>query len=210
VGIASQIHAIGDAAVRAVLSAFDEAAPAELPLMRRVEHAQLVHRDDVPRFAALRVAASIQPVHLRTDAEGARRSWGTRAERAFALADLWRSGALLAFGTDAPVEPPDPWPGIAIAVSRRDASWGDAPPFAPAQALPLESALRAATVGPAMTAGEGGRRGRLVPGAAADLVVLPADVLDEPVRAGGALATARPLLTLLDGEETWRDPAFDA
>ena len=122
-GIATQIHGIGDAAVRAALDAL---APTvgSTPLMPRVEHVQLVAEADVGRFAELGIAASMQPVHVRSDAAKARRLWGPRAEaRAYALAAIERTGAVLAVGTDAPVEPVNPWPGIACAVTRLAPDW---------------------------------------------------------------------------------------
>ena len=86
-----------------------------------------------------------------------------------------------------------------MAVTRRDASWpAEMPPFGPSEALTLERAIRAACVAPAVTAGERDR-GRLVPGQRADLVVLPIEALTEPVEPGGALASARPRLVLVDG-----------
>ena len=202
-GIVSQIHAIGDAAVRVALDVLERAggSAAGAGIMRRIEHAQMIAPDDVHRFASAGIAASVQPVHLRTDAPGARRAWGERAEReAFAWTAIVADGGVLAFGTDAPVEPFDPWPGIAIAVARADASWGrDAGPFGPHEALSLARALRAACVDPAISAGEMDR-GRLTVGQRADVVVLPAAALDEPVVPGGPLATARPDMVLVDGE----------
>ena len=116
------------------------------------------------------------------------------------MRSLLDSGAVVAFGTDAPVEPIDPWPGLALAVTRVDGTWpAGAPPFGPDEAISLEKALRAATLGPAETTREVDR-GRLVPGQRADLVVLPIAALTEPVEPGGALATARPRLVLIDGE----------
>jgi predicted amidohydrolase YtcJ len=197
-GIATQIHAIGDAAVRAGLDALAPTA-AGVPLMPRLEHVQLCHPDDRPRFAALGIAASVQPVHLRDDAAAARRDWGSRAETAgYAWRSLLEAGAVLPFGTDAPVEPVDPWPGIAISVLRRDPSWGpEADPFGPAEALSLDAALRAATVAPALTVRDP-LGGRLVVGAPADLIVLP----PAPREAGEAVAsfaTVRPRLVLVGG-----------
>ncbi len=199
-GIATQIHAIGDAAVRAALDALAPTVGAT-PLMPRVEHVQLVADADVPRFAALGIAASMQPVHVRSDTAKARRLWGTRAEaRAYALDAVRRTGAVLAAGTDAPVEPADPWPGVACAVTRAAPDWepGTAP-FGPQNALDLWGSLRSWCIGPAVSAGERDR-GRLVPGQRADLVVLSASALDEPVAVGGALWNARPRLVLVDGE----------
>ena len=148
-GIATQIHGIGDAAVRAALDAL---APTVglTPLMPRVEHVQLVSAADIPRFAALGIAASMQPVHVRSDAGKARRLWGARAEeRGYALGALAGSGAVVPTGTDAPVEPVDPWPGLACAVTRSAPSWpAGTPRFGPANALGLWRAIRAACVDP--------------------------------------------------------------
>jgi predicted amidohydrolase YtcJ len=198
-GIATIIHAIGDWGVRAALDALEPTA-GSLPLMPRLEHVQLLHPADRPRFAKVGIAASVQPIHLRADAAAARRLWGKRAEsNGYTWRTIADTGAVVAFGTDAPVEPIDPWPGLAMAVTRRDPSWGpDAAPFGPEEALSLERALRAACVAPAVTAGERDR-GRLVPGQRADLVVVPIEALTEPVVPGGALATARPRLVLVDG-----------
>ena len=198
-GIATKIHAIGDAAVRTSLDVLGPTA-STVKLMPRLEHVQLCDPADRTRFAALGVAASVQPVHLREDADTARRDWGARAE---ANAYTWRSlvdaGAVVAFGTDAPVEPIDPWPGIAMSVLRRDPSWGaDAAAYGAHEALTLEQALRAATVGPHLAAKDP-LGGRLVPGSRADLIVLPAAPREGGERAA-AFAEVRPRLVLLDGE----------
>ena len=199
-GIASQVHAIGDAAARAALDAL-EPTVGRVALMPRVEHVQLLHPDDLPRFAAGGIAASVQPVHLRDDAATARRDWGERAEAwGYPWQSLLGSGAVLAFGTDAPVEPIDPWPGIAMAVLRRHPGWGsDVPAFGPDEALTLEQALRAATIGPPTTAREPDR-GRLVPGARADLIVLPASPRESVEDASRGFAAVRPRLVMIDGE----------
>ncbi len=201
-GIATMIHAIGDAACRSALDALAPTA-SRVPFMPRLEHVQLLDAADRARFKAHGVAASVQPVHLREDAATARRDWGSRAE---ANGYTWRSlldaGATLAFGSDAPVEPADPWPGIAVAVLRRDPSWGrDAEPYGPAEALTLEEALRAATVGVAATAKDP-LGGRLIPGSPADLIVLPAAPResDNASERAAAFAEVRPRLVILGGE----------
>lgn len=199
-GIATQIHGIGDAAVRAALDVLADTVGAT-PLMPRVEHTQLVAADDIPRFAALGIAASMQPVHVRSDAAKARRLWGARGEAGgYALGALVRSGAVVAAGTDAPVEPIDPWTGVACAVTRSAPDWlAGTPPFGPGNALDLWTSLRSWCVAPAVTAGERDR-GRLTVGHRADVVVLPAAAMGEPVEVGGALWNARPRLVLVDGE----------
>jgi predicted amidohydrolase YtcJ len=198
-GIATQIHATGDAAVRAALDALAPTA-GRLPFMPRIEHAQLVDPADRPRFAAAGIAASVQPAHLGTDAAQARRLWGDRAEQnGYAWGSIAAAGAVIAFGTDAPVEPFDPWPGIALAVRREDPRWpAGTPAYAPSEALTLDRALRAACVDPATSAGETDR-GRLTVGQRADVAIIPADAVDEPVEPGGALATVRPSIVIVDG-----------
>ena len=199
-GIATIIHAIGDAAVRVSLDILGPTV-GRTPLVPRLEHVQLVADSDLGRFAALGVAASVQPVHVRSDAEKARYIWGPRAEaRGYPFGRLARSGALVSFGTDAPVEPIDPWPGIACAVTRAAPDWpAGTAPFGPLDAMSLARALRSACLVPALTAGERDR-GRLVAGHRADLVTVPAAALAEPVEVGGALWHARPDRVLLDGE----------
>ena len=193
-GIATQIHGIGDAAVRAALDAFEPEATRGLPLRARIEHAQLVDPVDLERFGRLGIVASIQPVHLRGDAAQARASWGPRAERSsYAWGSLLRHGATLAFGTDAPVESIDPWPGLAMAIDRRWAGWpGDVTAFGPSEALSLDEALRGACLGPAQAEGSVDR-GRLVAGQRADVVVIPARFPDS------ILASTQPRLVLIDG-----------
>jgi predicted amidohydrolase YtcJ len=198
-GITAQVHAIGDAAVRAALDVLEPTARST-PFMPRVEHVQLLDAADRGRFAAGGIAASVQPIHLGSDAAQACRLWGARAESSgYTWASIAATGAVLAFGTDAPVEPYDPWPGIALAVTRQDPRWpAGTPPFGPHEALPLERAIRSACLDPAISARETDR-GRLTVGQRADLVVLPLAAMLEPVEPGGALATARPSMVVMDG-----------
>jgi predicted amidohydrolase YtcJ len=199
-GIATQIHAIGDRSCRASLDALVPTS-GKAPLMPRLEHVQLLHPDDRPRFAQSGIAASIQPIHVRADAAVARRLWGDRAETSgYPMRSLLEAGAILAFGTDAPVEPIDPWPGLSMAVTRIDGSWpAGSLPFGPDERVTIEQALRAACLAPAVIAGELDR-GRLIPGQRADLIVIPTEAITNPVIPGGALATARPRLVMIDGE----------
>ena len=208
-GIAVQIHGIGDAAVRSALDILEQLPSPADGIHHRVEHAQLVHPADVARFGAAGIVASVQPVHLVADAPVARTAWGDRIRWSFPIHSLASGGALIAFGTDAPVESPDPWPGIAIAVTRASATWaaGESAIYA-SESIDLARAIRAACLDPALTAGEADR-GRLVSGHRADLVVVPAEMLDDDAVAAGALDRARPLATLLDGEVVYRDARFD-
>ncbi|HEV7604664.1 MAG TPA: amidohydrolase family protein, partial [Candidatus Limnocylindrales bacterium] len=198
-GIATQIHAIGDAAVRAALGILAPSAR-RVPFMPRIEHVQLLDPADRGRFAAGGIAASVQPAHLGTDVAQARLLWGARAESAaYSWGSIAATAAVLAFGTDSPVEPFDPWPGVALAVRREDPRWpAGTAPLSPDQALSLDRAIRAACVDPVSSTRETDR-GRLTPGQRADVVIIPAACLDEPVEPGGALANTRPSIVLIDG-----------
>ena len=199
-GIATTIHAIGDAAIRAALDVLTPFAETS-PLMPRIEHVQMLHPDDRPRFAAAGIAASVQPVHLGSDAITARKVWGDRAEiEGYTWKAIADTGAVMPFGTDAPVESYDPWPGLALAVRRDDPRWpSGTPTFAPEQSLTLDRALRANCIDGAVSARETDR-GRLTVGQRADIVVIPAASIDEPVTPGGSLSTTRPEMVLMDGK----------
>src|SRR5256884_1623747 len=167
-GLPVAVHAIGDLANREALDAFEETRDLWQPLglRPRIEHAQLLTWEDVPRFAELGVAASVQFSHAPSDAEIADRIWPGMTDRAYAYRSLWDAGALVANGSDAPIEELDPWAGVVAAVSR---AWH------PEQKLTLDEALQATTVNPAWLARDERRRGKLLPGYLADLVVLDRD-----------------------------------
>ncbi len=205
-GISVTIHAIGDRAVRDALDAFEAcgaAAIAALPLPPRIEHVQLLHPDDLPRFAALGVAASMQPQHCVTDAEAARKAWGSRCESSYPWRSLLSRGARLAFGSDAPVEPPEPWLGLHAAVTRTRADGSPAGGFTPHECLTLDEALSAYTVGAARLAAMERRQGVLRAGAQGDLVVWDRDLHTIPAT---ELQFARPAVTVLGGEIVYESP----
>jgi predicted amidohydrolase YtcJ len=195
-GFSVAIHAIGDAAVRHALDAIERhhAALAGLPLPPRIEHVQLLHAEDVERFAALGVAASMQPQHATTDAPVAKRAWGARCALAYPWRTLLAAGARLALGSDAPVEPPCARLGLAAAVGRVGA---DSVPFEWGQRLTLDEALTGYTQAACALAAGGLGSGKLEPGAPADLVVWDRDLHGV---APGDLAAARPRFTALAGE----------
>jgi predicted amidohydrolase YtcJ len=204
-GFSVAIHAIGDAAVRHALDAIERhrLAVARLLLAPRIEHVQLLHPDDLPRFAALGVAASMQPQHVTTDAPVARRAWGARCALAYPWRALLAAGVRLALGSDAPVEPPCARLGLAAAVARVGA---DGEAFESGQRLTLDEALTGYTEAACALAAGGLGSGRLEPGAPADLVVWDRDLhRARPLE----LAAARPRLTALAGEIVY-DSRFDA
>jgi predicted amidohydrolase YtcJ len=167
------VHAIGDAANRAALDAFEATADDWRPLglRQRIEHAQLLDPAELPRFAALGVAASVQFSHAPSDRDLADRVWEGHAG-AYAYRSLQDAGARLANGSDAPVEELDPLKGIAAGVLR---TLDERPAWRPEQALTVDAALRSTCVEPAWLARDEHRRGTLTPGKLADLVVLDGD-----------------------------------
>ncbi len=169
-------HAIGDAAVRLLLDTYEATAPAwrAAGLRPRVEHAQHVHPDDVARLGALGVVASMQPLHLTFDAPTIHERLRDRETRAYPIRSLARAGAILAFGSDTPVAPPDVVASLRAAVDR---SGLGGLRVAPDEAIDAETAVRAYTLGAAAAIGREARSGVLRRGADADLVAWSADPL---------------------------------
>ena len=157
------------------MDAFERAAPraAETP-PDRIEHLQLVRPADLPRLATRDITASMQPVHCAADRPMAEECWADRLGDAYPVAALRAAGARLAFGSDAPIESPNPWTGIFAAVHRRFPRDGT-PDWQAQQAIGLEAALSAYTLAAAVSAGLADE-GHLRPGAHADLAVLNVDV----------------------------------
>jgi predicted amidohydrolase YtcJ len=199
------VHAIGDRANREALDAFEATRDvwAPLGLRHRVEHAQCVHAADLPRFAALGVACSVQFSHAPSDRDLAERYWGDRLEQAYAFRSLLASGAIVANGSDAPVEELDPLAGIAAGVRR---TIDERPAWRPDEAVTVEQALQAATVAPVWLAGDERRRGTLVPGRLADLVVLDRDPVTCPAEELGEIEV---VATMVGGRWVHNPPPWD-
>ncbi|MEO0652179.1 MAG: amidohydrolase, partial [Planctomycetota bacterium] len=196
-GLQPAVHAIGDRANRTLLDWYGALSPEQRGALRpRVEHAQHLDPEDVPRFAELGVVASMQPLHKADDGRYAQARLGPeRCESSYAFRDLLDSGAVLAFGSDWPVVSCDPWRGIAAAVTGRTL---DGARFTPEQSLTVEEALRAYTTGAAHALHSERFSGRLTPGYVADLVVLDDDVL--AARTHAEIVGTRVRATLLDGD----------
>lgn len=201
-GIGLALHAIGDRAVATALDAVEAAEPrtAGVPL-DRIEHVQLVRSSDAARFASLGVVASVQPIHAAADRDLVEAAWGDRLGDAYAWRTLASAGALLAAGSDAPVESVNPWLGIFSAVHRRLPGDGRGD-WRAAQALSFAEALAAYTLGPARALGAADE-GHLRIGARADLAVLSVG-LERLLRVDTALADVRSDMTLVDGREVHR------
>jgi hypothetical protein len=203
-GFPVAVHAIGDRANRDALDAFEETREAWQPLglRQRIEHAQLLATEDVGRFAELGLAASVQFSHAPSDRDLADRFWPDKTEGAYAFRSLWDSGAVLANGSDAPIEELDPLLGIRAGVLR---TLDGRPPWHGEQALTVEQALEATTVNPAWLARDERRRGKLIPGFLADLVVLDRDPVTCPPE---ELEDVRVVATMLNGAWVHNPPPW--
>ena len=177
------VHAIGDRANRMVLDAFQRAlsvVPSGDPRFR-IEHAQILSPDDIPRFGRLGILASMQPVHATSDMPWVPARIGEeRLPGAYAWRSLLDSSARLAFGSDAPVENWNPFEGLFAAVTRQDHDLRPEGGWLPEQRLSREEALRAYTLGGAYAAFEEKEKGTVTPGKLADLVVLDRDFFEVP------------------------------
>jgi predicted amidohydrolase YtcJ len=205
-GFSLAVHAIGDGANRLVLDGFHRLRAYErehhLPWRRhRLEHVQLIHPDDAPRLAEAGLVASMQPIHALSDMEMAIQLLGERPLVAYGWRTQLRHGARLAFGSDAPVESPNPFLGVYAAVTRRRRDGYPAPQgWHPEERLTVAEALVAYTQGPAWAAGWEDCLGRLAPGYLADLIVLETDPF---VCAPEALASLQPVATMVGGSWVW-------
>jgi predicted amidohydrolase YtcJ len=198
------VHAIGDRANRNALDAFEQTADEWRPLglRHRIEHAQCLAPEDVERFARIGVASSVQFSHAPSDRDLAERLWPERLDGAYAWRSLLDSGAVLANGSDAPIEELDPLGGIRAGVLR---TLDDRPAWRPDQAVTVEEALHATCVAPAWLAGDERRRGKLLPGYLADLVVLDRDPVTCPP---GELSEVQVVATMVGGRWLHNPPPW--
>jgi predicted amidohydrolase YtcJ len=193
------VHAIGDAANKAALDAFERSREAWQPrgLRQRIEHAQCLAPEDVPRFGELGIVASVQFTHAPSDEQLAKRFWPDRLEGTYSFRSLLESGAVLANGSDAPIEELEPWAGVVAVVLDH---WRED------QKLTLAQALHAICVAPAWLSHDERARGTLVPGRYADLVVLDRDPFAcEPEE----LREVQVVATMLGGRWTHNPPPWD-
>jgi len=209
-GLSLAIHAIGDRANHEVLNALtqlraveNQVSPNKSPLRHRIEHVQVVHPDDAGRLAQMGIIASMQPIHAPSDYLMADRFWGDRTANAYAWRTMLEHNTNLAFGSDAPVESPNPFWGLHAAVTRqRQDGSPDSQGWHPEQRLTVAEALQGFTTGAAYAAGMEHRLGMLAPGYLADLLVLDTDPFTcQPE----ALKDIHPLRTMVGGRWVYRE-----
>ena len=195
-------HAIGDAANAQVISSY-EWLDSKYGLGRRwrIEHAQIIDCADLPRIARGAMIASMQPTHQTSDRLMAEKRLGLERLRcAYAWRSMLKSGATLAFGTDFPVESPNPFPGLAAAISREDKNGEPPGGWFPNERVRLGEALRAYTRGSAYAGFAADRIGALEPGKWADFILIDED----PTKVSPQqLARLKVLETWVAGKKVW-------
>lgn len=203
-GLSCAIHAIGDRANRKVLQAFAAVRDASIAadLRHRVEHAQLLHPDDIDKFAANGVIASAQPIHLAADIPMIDRYWGKRGRYAYAFGSLHKGGTRLIFGSDTPIESFDPWRGMYSAIARKQHCDPALDSFYPEEKISLLEAIRAYTSECAWTVWEEEEQGSVTTGKVADFILIDQDIFHSP---DSALLENKVLLTVQSGNILYRD-----
>ena len=198
-GLQVAVHAIGDRANGLLLDTYERVAREHGPRDRRfrIEHAQHLASEDIPRFAALDVIASVQPYHAIDDGRWAARVIGPdRIETTYAFRSLLDAGARVAFGSDWFVAPPTPLEGIYAAVTRRTLDDANPGGWVPEQRISVDEALRAYTATASYAEFAEDRKGVLAPGRLADFIVIDRDVTAMPPE---AIRDARVVVTVVGG-----------
>ena len=205
-GLGCAIHAIGDRACREVLNIYEEARERYPQCRNRIEHLQILHPSDWARVGQLGVIGSMQPIHATSDMEISDRHLGNRAAGAYVFRALRAHGAVLAFGSDCPVEAIDPLLGIHAAVTRRRRDGSPGPDgWHPEQRLTVTEAVHGFTWGAAYAAGWEKRLGTLELNKLADITILDQDIWSiDPM----AITQTRVLGTVVGGRFVWRDAAL--
>jgi hypothetical protein len=195
-------HAIGDAANAQMISTYEQ-LHRNYPGDRRwrIEHFQIVDPIDIPRLARTGIVASMQPTHQTSDRLMAQKRLGTsRLAGAYAWRTVLKSGAKLAFGTDFPVESPNPFPGLSAAISRQDVNGQPPGGWIPAERLTLGQALHAYSRGAAYAGFAEDKIGALDPGKWADFILVDRDPSKVDAQ---SLARAKVLETWIAGRKIW-------
>jgi predicted amidohydrolase YtcJ len=201
-GFQTSIHAIGDRANRIVMDTFERVqreVPGARDLRMRNEHAQILDAAEIPRFAALHVIASMQAAHATSDMPWvpARIGPARMEEGAYVWQKLLKSGAIIANGSDFPVEEPNPMFGFYAAITRQDRSGNPPGGWMPDQRMSRAEALKALTLDAAYAAHAETLLGSLEPGKLADLIILSTDIMRVPA---ADILTTTVRMTIIGGQ----------
>jgi len=207
-GIGLAVHAIGDRANQETLLAMSDLKKTGLlkmsTLKSRIEHAQLIQEEDIKLFTELGVTASMQPLHAVSDKKMADAYWGERCVHSYAWSSILQSGAQMIFGSDAPVESPNPFYGLHAAVSRKQLGYAskNEPGWTPGQCLNLQDALKSYISTPPTVGGFGKIIGIIKLGYAADFMLLPQNFFDLPP---DNIQFVLPLATMVNGKWMYKN-----
>jgi predicted amidohydrolase YtcJ len=210
-GIQIYTHAIGDKAVRTALDAYEAAAKANgmHDARHRIEHIETISAQDIPRFGALGVIASFQPLHAYPDEDTLdvwlRNVGEERGTRAWAWQSISRAGGRLAFGSDWPVVTLNPWYGVQNAVTRQTRDGKPPGGFVPNEKVSLQQAIEGYTLGAAIGARKDKTEGSIEPGKLADLIILSQDLFST---APNQIYKTNVLLTMVGGKVVFQTPEF--
>ncbi|MGF1532162.1 MAG: amidohydrolase [Bernardetiaceae bacterium] len=194
-------HCIGDGTNRKVLQLYAQVLEVDNDNRWRIEHAQVVHPDDLLMFQRYRIIPSVQPTHAISDMEWATKRLGEqRIKHAYAFQQLYEQNNFIVFGTDFPVEAPNPIHTFHAATARQNARHQPAEGFQPENAVNTRTAIRAMTQWPAHAAFEEAQKGTIEAGKVADFVILDTDILDTDKR---LLRNTLVLITFLNGEQVF-------
>ncbi len=178
-GISCAIHAIGDRANHIVLNAFEHSGKlmgvSRQNIRNRIEHAQILRPEDIPRFAANNIIASVQPVHIINDIPLAEKYWGGRSRYAYPFSSLLKNNCHLIFGSDVPVEKFNPFSNIYAATDRKYLNRVEAKSWYREECIHIKEAIEAYTSEPALASGDE-KKGSISPGKLADLIVIDRDI----------------------------------
>lgn len=197
------VHCIGDAAARLMIDIFEEFLEPGNDLRWRIEHAQTIHPDDLPRFGQLAIVPSVQTTHATSDMIWAADRLGDRIKYAYTYQDLLKQNGWLPNGSDFPIEHINPLYGFYAGVARQNMDGFPPDGFQMENALTREQALRAMTIWAAKAAFEEEVKGSLEPGKAADFVVLEEDIMTAP---NSKLPNVKVEKTFVNGELVYTIP----
>lgn len=202
-GMSCVVHAIGDAAMDAVLNAYDKVAGATNPLRHGIIHCQITDKGILRRMADKKILALVQPIFLHSDMQILESRVGAKlAATSYAWETMGKLGVPVSFGTDAPVEDINPIENIHCAVSRQNLQGLPKEGYNSAERVSLERAIECYTVESAFASFEEGKKGRIAPGFLADMCVLDKDIF---AASPEDILSVKPAMTIIGGEVAWHD-----